>query len=482
MKRILIRSGKSPFDVVSPEAVMRQSIGGANLGNLVFSDSAYKMLLTPDVELVPTRGDRIRPDDAARINEEYDAVVLPFANAFRSQYERSLTTWTKVIERLRIPVVVLGIGAQSSLDYDLERLRPIDESVKEFAKAVLDRSPSIGVRGEFTGHYLDSLGFKDVEVIGCPSMFRYGGELNVEKKASALGRDSRIAVSVTRDAGDIEKIVMANFDRYPELVYFAQDHRELELLYWGDTSEAADRHAEFPQHRSHPLFRDGRVRLHLDPVTWIRSLSEYDFAFGTRIHGTITALLGGTPGMVLCHDSRTLELSRYFEIPYKKTTELSADVDAAALYEEADYTALLKGHGERLDTMTGFLESHGLDHVYAAGGDGGASFEEGMRGLDFAPPIRAWDGEDDGGLGYRLGWLKENAAELKRTQTRADKHIDALTKRNKALEDALAKQGKTLEKAVKRITALERTARNTPYRRVRRTVGRPVRRILKGRE
>lgn len=474
MQKILLRAGKSPLDVVTPEAVMRQGIGGANLGNLVFADSAYKMLLTPGVEIVPSGGE-IRPDRADRINEEYDVLVLPFANAFRLPYERILKNWTKLISRLKIPVVVLGIGAQTSLDYDLERLAPINDTVREFARAVLDRSPSIGVRGELTEHYLRSLGFNDVEVIGCPSMFRYGGELDVTKKTPSLHPGSKIAVSITRNAGDIEKIVTANFHRYPELTYFAQDHRELELLYWGDTSEAADHHTEFPQHRNHPLFRDGRVLLHLDPITWIRSLAEYDFAFGTRIHGTITALLGGTPGMVLCHDSRTLELSRYFEIPHVRTTGLPADIDAATLYEEADYTAMLKGHRDRLDTITGFLESHGLDHVYSANGDGGASFEERIRGLDFAPPVRAWNGADDSGLGYRFGWLKETTTELKKTQAKTNKRVDALAHQI----DALTTRTKALEAAAQRAADSQQAARHSLYRRFRRTIGRTVRQVRK---
>ena len=53
----------------------------------------------------------------------------------------------------------------------------------------------------------------------------------------------------------------------------------------------------------------------LDPWTWMDYLAGFDFAFGTRIHGTITALVSGTPGYLFAHDSRTLELARYFDDP-----------------------------------------------------------------------------------------------------------------------------------------------------------------------
>ena len=64
----------------------------------------------------------------------------------------------------------------------------------------------------------------------------------------------------------------------------------------------------------HPLIRSDRVRFFLDPKTWFDHLAQYDFSFGTRIHGNIAALLAGTPALLLAHDSRTLELAEYHEI------------------------------------------------------------------------------------------------------------------------------------------------------------------------
>jgi len=61
---------------------------------------------------------------------------------------------TALVERLRIPVVVLGVGAQGTFDYDTRRLKSIESSVRAFTSAVLARSPSIGVRGELTQDYL----------------------------------------------------------------------------------------------------------------------------------------------------------------------------------------------------------------------------------------------------------------------------------------------------------------------------------------
>ena len=467
MRRILLRAGKSPFEVVSTQQAIQQDLIGTNAGNLIFSDAAYKMLLTANTE-IETYGFKVNPNDAGWINEKYDVFVIPLANAFRPSFEGTLKRMTTLIERLKIPVVILGVGAQTYLNYRLERLRPINDSVRKFCKAVLDRSPSIGVRGECTENYLHSLGFRDVEVIGCPSMFWHGDQLRVEKKVPFLTRSSKLAISASRSAmstGAVGNIVATSQDRYPNLLYIAQELKDLELLYWGDVSAAANSYSSMPLYRTHRLFRNNQVRVFLDPITWIKALAQRDFAFGTRIHGNVAALLAGTPSVVLCHDSRTLELCQYFDIPHRLLTEVPLDVDPAELYDKADYSALMSGHKARFERMVSFLDRHGLDHIYGPTGDNGASFEARMRLIDFPPPVAAWNGEDDGGFGYRFSWLKTNVTKLNEAHAKSVKRIAELEKQN--------------AKLAKRLKALERGSLNGTYLRTRRAVGRPVRRILK---
>ena len=179
-KRILMRAGKSPFDVVSAEETYRRRILGGNLGNLLFTHAAHRALETRGTE-VKAGGLVWRPKDAARINDEYDKFVVPLANAFRLGFAKELAQLTELISKLTVPVVVLGVGAQATRDYDASRLEPIAPAVKAFAGAVLDRSASIGVRGDFTLDYLNRLGFRDVDVVGCPSLFLNGDRLHIQR-------------------------------------------------------------------------------------------------------------------------------------------------------------------------------------------------------------------------------------------------------------------------------------------------------------
>ncbi|NYH53427.1 hypothetical protein HNR06_003016 [Nocardiopsis arvandica] len=440
MKRVLLRSKKNPLEIVGPGEGIERNIFGDNAGNLVFSHASHKTLQTSGTEVV-ANGFRADPADAGRINEEYDAFVIPLANAFRRTYQKQLRRLTSLVEKLRIPVIVLGVGAQSDLDYDLDWLTPINDDVKRFVSAVLDRSATIGVRGDFTEKYLNSLGFKDVEVIGCPSMFMYGDRLP-QTRRTPLTAESAVAINASRSAlktGDVGSIVMANVERYPNLRYYAQETKDLALLYWGDGSGVDGVDDAMPVHRSHPLFQEDRVRVCLDPQTWIDELGTYDFSFGTRIHGNIVALLAGTPATVLCHDSRTLELCRYFDIPHRLLRDLPTNVDAVDLWEETDYTAMHSGHMERFTRYTGFLEKNGLDHVFTPGEDEGEAFEQRVRETAYPPVVHAWTGAENG-VADRVGWLREN-------HMRTRDQVTALTKRTAELEKSVNALRKQAEKA-----------------------------------
>ncbi len=385
--RLLLRAPKDPFEVVSPERTLEGNLIGNNSGNLIFIEAAYKLLATRDTEITPDRfrAHRLGPD---RINERFDAYVITLANAFRPSFRENLNAMTRLIERLRIPVVVLGVGAQAPANYDPARLGVMADDVRAFMRAVLARSPSVGVRGEFTADYLRDLGFNDVDVIGCPSMFVQGEHLAVERRVETLTPDSPLAINVSPYVKAMGPLVMSHLERYPNLRYVAQDLDTLELLLWGDPAPAAAdaKPSLNPVRTSHRLFQEHKVRFYVDPWPWIDALREVDFSFGTRIHGNIAALIAGTPAFVLAHDSRTLELARYFEIPHRLMSDVTPETDAAELYATADYGPLMRGHAARFATFNDFLGRHGLHHVFEPGEDPHA-FDRRVAETPFPPAV-----------------------------------------------------------------------------------------------
>ncbi|WP_030900765.1 polysaccharide pyruvyl transferase family protein [Streptomyces sp. NRRL F-5126] len=458
MKRILIRSGKSPLVAAAPTEFVHRDLIGTNTGNLLFSDSAHKMLSLPDTEVV-SNGIRTDPSArrAAEINEQYDVFVVPLANAFRPTFRASLDRLSTLIEQLTIPVVVFGVGAQAPADYDTAWLKPMEDSVRRFVSAVLDRSSSIGVRGELTADYLKGLGYGDVDIIGCPSMFLHGPDFP-DVRAVELTPDSPVALNLSPDAvpvGDIAGIARHAWDRYPRLMYYAQNTTDAELLLWGDTTPESGRQDDFPLHLSHALLRENKVRMPLDPATWISELRSYDFAYGTRIHGNVAALLAGTPSVVLTHDSRTLELCRYFDIPHRPLTELAADTDPRDLYESADFSGIAKGHAARFERVVAFLDRNGLRNTYTHG-DGGAAFDARLALLDLPESMQVWDGSDDGRMRYRMSRLREQVAAAGATARSHAREAERLRGRLADAEKRAAAAADELDGVRRQLAAVER--------------------------
>lgn len=415
VKRILLRSGKDPFDVVSVEESIERDVLGTNAGNLIFSNAAHKILSTPDTR-VDSNGLVVYRGLVERINSEYDAFVVPLANAFRPSFAPALQRLTRVIRQVKVPVVVLGVGAQANAEGDLAALGPLEDSVRDFVSAVLDHGPTIGVRGEFTADYLTGLGFRDVEVIGCPSMFFEGSVLPDMRPVGELTEASRIAVngahSAVRSLG-LDRIIARIHEQFPQATFIGQNTAEAAQLRWRDIASPSGAVKLMPTHPEHPMFQEGKARAYVDPATWIDDLRGFDVSIGARIHGSIAALLAGTPAVVLCGDARTLELCRYFEIPHRLLRSLPEDVDPVTLVEEADWAPMVRGHRERYDRFAAYLDKHGLANTFAHG-DGGVAFNEQMAGIDFPDGIEPSQLSDLEATREHVAWLREQAREARR--------------------------------------------------------------------
>ncbi len=390
MPQILIRAHKSPFTVADADTTYRQNLIGNNTGNLVFSQAVYRLLSTADAHLETSGLARSHP---RVVNSRFDHVVIPLANAFRASYIETLDALSNLIEQLTIPVTVLGVGSQASLDGVYRGADAVKPATTRFVRAVLNHSPSIGVRGEHTRDYLQSLGFGDehVKVIGCPSMFMYGPNLKVERKVESLSFDSPIAFNVSPYVPQMGPLSLYAAEKFPNLVYMAQNIQTLELMLYGSYPKGRKMNAMAasgaPITLDHPLIRSDRVRFFLDPKTWFEHLAQYDLSFGTRIHGNIAALLAGTPALLLAHDSRTLELAEYHEIPHRTITSIEEDADAISLYAECDWNRLNKAHPDRWDSFASFLGEHRLTHVYDDGQDP-IAFDDRLAATEFPPPVR----------------------------------------------------------------------------------------------
>jgi len=396
-----------PYERVDPFTTVKGNIAGSNIGNMLFQESVVKSLSLPDYEL---SSNGLNVEHADRINDSCDMLVLPFANQFRPEFAGRLDAATETIRRLKVPVVVVGIGCQTDLDYDFTRLEPMNGVVQRFVAAVLDRSASIGVRGECTAAYLNSLGFTDVEVIGCPSMFLDGPTFKRPRQLTTFTRATRLSVNLSANGEQAKfstgldkmgEMITRVVSTYDDVEYLPQQSNSLSAMLlprFRHTNE----HQALSTETYQTLRDQGRVICFVDPRPWLAHLATREFVFGTRLHGGIAALLAATPAHIIAHDSRTLELARYHGIPHTSIRDVSPELDPHDLYQSSDYSTIVRGHDERFANYAGFLRKNGLRNVFTDG-DGGAAFEATMSAAVLTPGVSAatsWL--------QRLKWLGEH--------------------------------------------------------------------------
>lgn len=496
--RILIRAGRAPHQSIGLEAAHAyRGVGtfSTNTGNMLFQDAVYRTLVTPDTELVvDSLGSERRGIDQAyidRINAEFDLMVLPLANAFRDDFVTPLTRLTTVVEGLTIPVVVTGIGGQLPLDGDPRHSDPaIDEAATRFVRAILERSESIGVRGEFTKGYLIQLGFdaERIDIVGCPSLHVGGPDAVATKPAAQLNPDSRIVLSLTPGVPAARTLLEHNHSRYPNLTYLAQDNDTLGLLLWGEEFEAS---AGLPGTLDHYLCVEDKIKVIVDPQPWVDFLCTQDFAAGTRIHGNVAALLAGRPAFALAHDSRTLELCRFHQIPH---LELAADgtadgesLDVADLYERTDLAAFNIARQANHAAWIEFLDRNRVPH----GEELDEGYEARLKQVEFAAPAGPLIHATPAELAARLRWLHQGragdslrprGAYLPEFIPEGGKERDILQRLDpvrKTANDAAARvkvlerEVTKLRKQVAKLSMPKPTVRQRVIRRLRRAVGLP---------
>ncbi|MBQ6038603.1 MAG: polysaccharide pyruvyl transferase family protein [Bacteroidaceae bacterium] len=182
-KRILVRAGFDPLKDYKPLDFLNKNLVGDNLGNLLFAYGAMNVLWTENSSIKQMYDKSHYSDEEVDyINNNFDVFVMPMADAFRTSYITQLKSYTSLIQKLKIPVIVLGIGFRTTYEPQFCITPELDSIVKQFVSAVLEHSSKLGLRGEITATYLSKLGFKedrDYVPIGCPSLYTYGNKPHI---------------------------------------------------------------------------------------------------------------------------------------------------------------------------------------------------------------------------------------------------------------------------------------------------------------
>ncbi len=339
---------------------------GCNTGNLLFTNAVWRQV----------GGQKTRLNfvfDAEKANEEYDAIIIPAANWINANVDFGHVA--EPLEKLKIPVVIIGLGAQNE-GYDTAI--PLKDGTKRFLRAVFDRATSVSVRGEFTQNVLHRLGYRDTRVTGCPSLYcdfrqfqsprletfdlsrcllhptRYSASHAPYAREASPNRDIfRFAYSHRLDLlfqSELEELaLLLGFENEPEM------HNERTLMLINEIYKSSNW-----QELSEYLRQKGKTFLDVD--AWADAMPAYQFVYGTRLHGTIMALNSGTPGMLLYHDSRTREMAEFAGIPHIDANK--ADISKRGIrkaYEKLNLSKYYQKRAKNIDSYISFLKENNVE-------------------------------------------------------------------------------------------------------------------------
>ncbi len=437
MKNILIRSGMSPLDTFDPAHIMLNNSIGGNVGNLIYAYSVYRTLTTEGVTITPDYY-KIDHTKADEINEKYDCYIIPLADAFREDFRPSLRKYTKLFKKLKIPVVIVGVGLRAPFEPKLDEGFPFDEDVKAFVNAALERSSIIGLRGEITSKYLTKLGFRegiDHTVIGCPSMYTFGREINI--RDTNITKDSKIAFNNSKlSPKNVLDFMQRNIDEYPNHYFIPQWMSELRLTYLGspDLKNPTD---NYPCSNSEEIYKDNRVRYFLNAYTWIDFLKNVDFSFGLRLHGNITSTIAGTPSILIPKDARMRELASYHNLTSVWAGDITEETNIKTLVEEADFHSPEKSQAANFDNYIDFLNKNGVNHIYEQDKNRkDAPFDALVSKVEKLPPVTPINGCTTDEAVHRWSRFHDltEAKNLRAKKQASNKHKSEINKKNKRIK------------------------------------------------
>ncbi len=370
MKKIFMRAGVSPLESLDAATMLCKNSIGDNVGNLIYAYSVFRTLMTEEIdEIIPTHYN-LTAGMADEINEKYDYFVIPLADAFRDDFMPEMRMMTQLIKKLKIPCIVNGVGLRAPFEPGEDgKKRPFDDDVKEFVKAVLDKSAIVGVRGEITSQYLSSLGFRegtDHTVIGCPSMYCNGGELPIREPK--LTKESLISFNASVTAPEkVHAFLAKTMEQFPNHYFLPQRHAEMRLLYTGMPYTHKQKTELYPTKITDPVYVADRVKFFLNAPDWMVFLKTMDLSVGGRMHGNIAATIAGTPCILIPHDARMRELTEYHNLPHIWANEINKKTELLDLVEKLDFQKVSREHRKKFEHYIDFLNKNQIGHIFKNG-------------------------------------------------------------------------------------------------------------------
>jgi hypothetical protein len=341
-----------------------------NIGDAFVYDSSLKLMDFESLDVLRIR--EVRQADIDRYNAEYDYCFLRGSN-----YIHSTMDWENaipVLEKLKIPVLAFGIGAQAPSKGPLV----LSDQTKRVMRLIADSCTSMGVRGEYTADVLWGLGIKNVRVIGCPTLFRNNNpDLRIELPPLETVRHMcftlrrEVSKSYAQDIDVYQRVqreAILEMSRRFSVEISAQGEIEEKKILWGTPEQ---RQQAFDQLTAEGWFEgadDPMAELYRYNLFYSDVVADYedmvrrkDVVLGYRLHGNLMALANGVPSVYFTYDSRTAEFVDTFRIPaFDVFSGKSFRIEDH--WEQALFDRFNRAYYHRYHEMRTFLDENGIVH------------------------------------------------------------------------------------------------------------------------
>jgi hypothetical protein len=322
----------------------------ANTGNYLIGEGAAESLRGHDVTYLPfwhLANNREAEDLYERVNREFDICVFASANLLRPGYSADLEA--EVFAKLKMPVVVMGIGIQRK--EGLKELLPA--GTLQFLEVLKKKESFFLTRGYFTAEFLREQGMKFVKPTGCPSLYFAPNEM--KRSLAALANPGLAEAQKIAFGGYLGSVADTIVDAHallkPDSVasYVVQDEVvAYNLSLTGDDNDivydrASGRITGATEYKhSEKWQRKSELLVYFDTNQWRGAMSSRDLCFGRRFHGCIIGMQAGTPALMIAVDDRMREMLEFIGFPY---------IEAATWNREADKRAYLSNFLAKIDTQ-----------------------------------------------------------------------------------------------------------------------------------
>jgi hypothetical protein len=343
----------------------------ANTGDWMVYDSSLKLLSF--AELRVTNIMEWTDKEIDELNAEYDYCFLRGSNYVHEGMEwRELA---RLLGKLKIPAIPFSVGAQAPTRRKID----LPQKSIEVWKAFADHCATIGVRGAFTAEVFNDMGIRNVEIIGCPSLFRHNNPyLRLEPKPWSEIR--KVAFNLRRE---VSPFYATDPRRYHEvqkkLIRYLDERFDLTVTVHGEAAEKAFfyKHPDFLPKYCDELTKSGwfdgsdngrlmrvyesRLFYNEAPAQYDEMIRGMDLVLGFRVHGNLPAAACNVPAICIDYDTRSAELAEAFDLP-TIGFDAAASAPLETLYRPGDFDKFNRNVVHHYRRLRDFLDRNGMAH------------------------------------------------------------------------------------------------------------------------